>query len=654
MENPQNQGYLPPSPKNRWLIFVAFFLIILGQILLYATPINDEVVIPSAMTITIVGAVLLLVGVAFPGLARKRLIPSFLRLNRTAAWIVAGIAFSILATIMSIYSEKVSLTNYIPAVTLWLFSGLALIAGFFNENWGTSQISTWAQKHKSELIAICLIVALGAVLRFYQLGDVPQVINGDEARIGMIALNTYSIDDANPFQLWENIGKLYLHAINFGLEIFGVNPLGLRLMPAIGGVLAIACLYLFARQLAGARIALIASLLMAFTHTHLHFSRTVAVSYIQGTWLIPLALYFLISGLQRKSNWRVAAAAFVIAIHNAVYLDAQIIIGILVIFTLISALFLRQWFKAAMRQFGVFWTSLLITLVPIITYFFNHQDEFLNRLNDGGTFQSGWLAQEVIITGKASWQILIERVIHAFLSVIYYPALDFYGSPAPILSLISSSLFLAGLAIVLWKTKQPNFLLLNGYFWGATVSIGLFSIPPSADSYRMLIALPPALIMLAIGLDYLLHIFGIGIHTSKKTYVATTLVVITSLFIFNVWTYFFEFAGRCRYGGDTGTRFASYLGNYARTVEYESDIYLLADEYFFYGSHESVDFLSNRRRIINFYEPAQSLQVISGETIIANPSRVTELEAWMRTQPGGEIHYIYDCQNLILLAYRLP
>ena len=48
------------------------------------------------------------------------------------------------------------------------------------------------------------------------------------------------------------------------------------------------------------------------------------------------------------------------------------------------------------------------------------------------------------------------------------------------------------------------------------------------------------------------------------------------------------------------------------------------------------------------------LEPISGETIIANPERIPELEAWARLHPGGSLHYRYDCSNTILLAYQVP
>lgn len=654
MERQPNNIKTPPSENNRWLVFIAVFLIILGQIFLYATPINNEIIIPNAMFLTIAGVMLFLVSFIKLNLAARLKTKFGWSLNKPQAWGLIGLAFSLLATIATVNFEKAGLSNYTSVVIFWLISGLCYISGFVDSSSNKQEILNWIRTHRLEIGQVGLITVLAAVLRFYQLGDLPRVINGDEALIGMHALSSYNPVQANPFAFWENIGNLYLHTINAGLLIMGTTPLGLRVLPAIAGVLAIPATYLLARQIAGHRIALITITLLAFTHTHLHFSRTVAVSYIQGNWLTPLALYFFLSGLNKRSYWRTALSGCLIAVHLAIYLDAQIITGLVLAYTIIAAIFLRSWFKTIYKQALTFWGGLGIMILPGLTYFWNRPEEFFNRLNAGGTFQTGWLAQEVIRTGQNEAQILLGRVVHAFLSLIYYPALDFYGSPTPILSLISASLFLVGMSLALWQTSNRNVLLLNGYFWGGTVAIAIFSTPPSADSYRMLIAVPPALIMVSIGLDKLLETFGVGWQQSRKTYLFATGVIVISLFIFNIWTYFFEFAGRCRYGGDTQTRFASYLGNYARAVDRESDIYLLSNEVFFYGSHASVDFLSGKRRIINIPEPIDSFQLVSGETVIANPDRVEELESWIRTRPGGEIRYLYDCERIILLAYQLP
>lgn len=296
----------------------------------------------------------------------------------------------------------------------------------------------------------------------------------------------------------------------------------------------------------------------------------------------------------------------------------------------------------------------MIAILPEAVYISRNTNEFLNRLAQNGTFQSGWLDITIQSTGQSAATILFGRVVHAFLSLIYYPAFDFYGSPAPMLTVVSSVLFLIGLAVSLLRARSREYLLLNGYFWGATLAVGLFAIPPSADSYRMLMAFPAALVMCAIGLDQILAVFGIGWQNSKQAYAFSISIVLLGLLILNAWTYFGDFAGQCRFGGNLAGRFASYLGSYVKTLESESSVYLLSDGQFFYGSHASTDFLSQHRPIINHSDPIDSLRAIHGETIIANPDRIKELEDWVRLHPGGKVHYVYDCQNTILMAYQIP
>jgi hypothetical protein len=232
--------------------------------------------------------------------------------------------------------------------------------------------------------------------------------------------------------------------------------------------------------------------------------------------------------------------------------------------------------------------------------------------------------------------------------------LDFYGSSIPVLSVISTTFFLLGLLITLIHIREPKYLLLNGYFWGVTVAVGVFAIPPSADTYRMLMAVPPAFIMASIGLDAVLGTLYVRWNNSRGAYVLGAGIIMTGLLIFNVWTYFGDFAGKCRYGGDITARFASYLGAYARTVDRDASIYLLSDAQYFYGSHASTDFLSLQHPITNFPDSVESIDVIIGDVIVASPARLEELEIWAREHPGGVLKSEYDCNNEILLSYIVP
>jgi hypothetical protein len=256
--------------------------------------------------------------------------------------------------------------------------------------------------------------------------------------------------------------------------------------------------------------------------------------------------------------------------------------------------------------------------------------------------------------GQSAPQVLASRVVHALLSLNHYLALDFYGARISILDVITATLFILGLGYALWRTRDAHYLLLNGYFWALTLAVGIFSIPPSADSYRMLVALPAVMLLAAIGLDQLLEILRLNEPARQLARSAVLLFAMLAILSLNFRAYFLDFAQRCRYGGDSPTRFASYLGNYLRSLDRETTLYLLRDDTFIYGTHTSVDFLSRNFPVSNVSEPVDSLSIESKTTLIAVPSRIGELEAWAVQHPGGHLHRESDCDTPMLLAYQLP
>jgi len=81
---------------------------------------------------------------------------------------------------------------------------------------------------------------------------------------------------------------------------------------------------------------------------------------------------------------------------------------------------------------------------------------------------------------------------------------------------------------------------------------------------------------------------------------------------------------------------------------------LLSDETYFYGSHASTDFLSGQKKITNVAGPINTMPGVLGDTIIASPARIPELETWIHDHPGGKTNYVRDCSNIILLGYKIP
>lgn len=601
---------------------LALVFAVAGQIWLFSSPAG---LWPGLILMAI--AWLLFIGSSVYSLpAWTEVLASHWFFSYSVVMVGAAIVFAILAIVVGIAWLQLDRTNYLLALVFWLGSALTYLAAFARNGAQWQDWRAWLRAHRAELIGIALITLGAAAIRFYQLGTIPRVIDGDEGRMGQIILTTDRNPLANPFTLWENIGSLYLQVIGLGLSAFGQTPLALRLIPALGGTLAIPALYVLGRRLFGIRVGFLAAIFLALAHAHIHFSRIVSVIYIQGTWLVPLQLYFLISGLEKRSSLRLAVGGMLLGLHLNIYVGAQLMVALLLIY-LVAALWLcRPIIQQAARQIMAFWSGTALVALPMLVQAWRNPSEFFARLNSDGTFQSGWLANRMAETGQSALQIIAERVAHAFLSLNYYPAIDFYGANVPVLESVTSALFMLGLGYVLWRWRDPRFLLLNAYFWLPTIAIGVFSIPPTADSYRMLIVLPAAILLAAVGLDQAFVILGLNQPERRMVRLGASVFVIIAILVLNLSTYFFDFGGHCRYGGDPQTRFASYLGNYLRTLDRETPVYLLSDDNFRYGTHSSVDFLSRNFPVTNVPEPVTSLALPSHVVIVAVPPRAKELQ----------------------------
>ena len=568
--------------------------------------------------------------------------------------IFLALLFSLTATWFAASLDKAGRSDYAPALALWLAAGLALLIAFARAGDWPADLRGWLRQNRGEILLVAGVTLLGAAVRFYKLGLIPLVVEGDGGRIGQIALGTARGPMANPYATWESMGGMYLQGIGLFMRAFGRTLLALRLLPAISGSLAVPALYLLGRRLFGPRVALISAILLAFTHSHLHFSRTVAVSYTQGTFLVPLMLYFLLSGLENKSSLRMAVAAVILSVHFSIYVDSVIFIIYSLVFLIVARVVARPRMRGRGPQVAAFLVAAAIMFLPQTYYAVSHPDEYMGRFNADGAVQSGWLADKVAETGQSTATILGGRVAHAFLSLFYYPAEDFYGTTKSMMHFMTTALFLMGLVFALWRTRDPHFLLVNGYLFAPAVAIGLTAIPPSADSYRMLIALPAATLLAGVGIEELVRVLALPGAAGAKARVAMSGLLLIAIATLNLKTYFVDFSGRCRYGGDPQTRFASYLGEYLSLLNRSGEVFLLSDEVFQYGTHGSVDFLSGGVAVQNFPNHVEGLRIAPNMVVVASPTRIEELREWVEDNPGGVADLEYDCSEPMLMGYRFP
>ena len=552
------------------------------------------------------------------------------------------------------------------ALPLWFAGGLIIF--LMNCRFSWSSLGQWRRDHRREIIAVLLITLFAAALRFYQLETIPNIIEGDEGWTGLVALKLDSFLDANPFAFVQGFGRPYLDLFAIAIDLFGRNKFGLRFIPALGGALAIPATYLFARRLLGVRNAVVATLLLAVSHAHIHFSRTAAVGYQQSNWLIPLELYCLLKGLEERSRTWIAISGLLLGIHFNVYFSAQVIVPMICVFLIMIAIIPSAQIaigekalarppvslRENLRNLPWFFGGILILAFPALLWAYYHPSQFGERFAMEGSLQSGWLANEIATTDKSIFLILWERISHVLMSIFILPFRDFYWAPAPVLDMITAVLFGIGIFLALRRTRDPKIMLLNGWFWSVVVAIGVFSIPPTADSYRLLMVLPAMCILAALGWA---HIISLAERLAKAPWrmvVLSSTVMLMLVAALNLKIYFIDFGRSCLYGGpDLSTRKGSLLGDYLHAQPAFEQGYLLEVDNFYYPTHLSIDYLSGSIPLINLPQPFVVPDAHGSTLFIIPASRESERVEVSKLAPDGQFTRITDCGELMFLAYRI-
>lgn len=584
--------------------------------------------------------------------------------------IFSAILCSVAAAWLGIYLEQdyTSLGKNV-AVLLWLGGGTIIFLMHCRISLET--LHEWWQQYRREVIIVLLITFLAAIFRFYQLDTIPDVINGDEGWTGMVALRQFPLASfiyANPFSFAEGFGRPYLDVFAAAIDFFGQNKFGLRFIPALGGTLAIPTIYLLTRRLLNWRHAVIAAFLLAISHAHIHFSRTAAVGYQQGSWLAPLELYCFLKGLEDRNRKWIVMGGLLLGVHFNVYFSAQVLIPMTVVFLVMAAIIRpprivesekvipRQSLpiRENLRNMPWFFGSILIMILPSLVWIYNHSDDFSARWAKEGSFQSGWLMQEVLNTGKPAFLILLERFAHVCQAIFILPFQDFYWAPAPVLDLVTGLLFIVGAFLALRRTRDPKILLLNGWLWSGVVAISIFAIPPAADSYRLFMVLPAMCVMAALGWAHITSLAERLGRIQHRTVVVWSVVLILLVAVVNLKTYFIDFGRSCLYGGkDFSSRRASLLGDYLHTQPAFDQAYLLADDSFSHGIFPSTDYLSGSIPVTNLGAPFVLPDTHGSTLFIILPSREPERTTVSQLAPGGNSTRITDCGTLMFLAYRV-
>ena len=221
---------------------------------------------------------------------------------------------------------------------------------------------------KNKLLVFVLILTV--FLRLWRISDVPPSLFADELDVGYQA---YSIlktgrDYYGNFMpihfhsLAEWRTPLYLYSAVPTVMLFGISPLGVRLPAAIFGILSVFIFYLLVKQITNHQsLATIASAVLTFSPWHIQYSRA-GFEVTLLLFLLLLGLWLFFKSLQNgKWLW---LSAVCLALTPWVYSTAKLFTPLLLVFLFL--LWRKKILKLSKKYLIFTALSLILVGMPVV------------------------------------------------------------------------------------------------------------------------------------------------------------------------------------------------------------------------------------------------------------------------------------------------
>ena len=264
--------------------------------------------------------------------------------------------------------------SYWDVLILWVISFMVYAITFIRLP--RLDFKVWLRTYRNDAITVTILTVIAALLRFVALGDVPNVLAGDEGILGNIAVSILNGKFTNMMTTTYSNSSLFLFIMAGMMKLFGVNAFSLRLLSAISGTLTIPILYIFGRRLFNQRVALISAALLTVSNMHLHFSRIIVTQSIQDALFATLGFYFFITGLEQRSRSRLVLSGLIIGFAIYMYMGARLTIMLIPIYVLFLLIKNRKIVLDNLSNLGAFAGAWLVISAPMINFAIQHSADF--------------------------------------------------------------------------------------------------------------------------------------------------------------------------------------------------------------------------------------------------------------------------------------
>jgi Dolichyl-phosphate-mannose-protein mannosyltransferase len=335
-------------------------------------------------------------------------------------------------------------------------------------------VSSESPERRSNLgptLVVSILIVIAAALRLWRLGD--WGFDSDET---FTLRDSVDVDPRNPRPLLYLLNHYVLG------PLLPLDEFGLRLLPAIFGVLAIPAFYFLARRMVGTRAALFGALLLTFSGLHVYYSQF--ARYWSLVFLLAMVYPFAIYLGLRDHNRRMLALGVVTGVAAVLAHPVSVLLlGGLVPWMLTT--YLRPDQRAQLRSYKkVIWLGLfLVVLAAIIATLFVPMLKAWIYQSDSGRVPTEFLLH---IPGKQG----LKQIVYMF---VFMESLTIPLTLAGVLGIV-----------LLWQGRDRSLaILLASMFLFPAAFLVLVSLRAPVGVFYLVPTIPVVFFGAGVFLDWL-------------------------------------------------------------------------------------------------------------------------------------------------------
>lgn len=581
---------------------------------------------------------ILLFSLAGVFIARRRLPQSITstaeRLTRFFSITTAQLALVLTAPLFGLMAylaagDGLRAHNISVSLAAWILSITAIFVGTRKTG---SKIKIFDRR---DWIIVAFLFLLALLLRAINLNELPQTLSGDEGSAGLFSLKFLSGEVNNIFGPgWFSFPALYFALQSLGIYLFGQTAEALRISSAVAGALTVVALYWLARVTFNRRTAVIAALLLATFHFHIHFSR-IGLNNIWDGLFAVIVLGGLAYGWRsgRRSGFQMAGLA--LGLGQYFYVSIRIFPLLILLWAILIFVFDRAAFKRRLSDLAAFGLIAFVVSMPVNLYYLSHPAEYYAPLQRV-TILDGWLENEMVNRGQSAAQIMAQQLTDSALGITNLPLRHWYNPGAPLLLAGAAGLFLLGLFWLLTRIKLLTVLILLPLL--AVVILGAFTVNPPA-SQRYIMAAPIAVLLVAVPLSVSYGMLSRAWPRARPLFLVGVFLAVSAMALNDIRYYFLEVYDGYILGGHN-TEVATEVARYLSEEKPDSDVYFFGLPRMGYYSHSTIPYLAPDVSAVDISDPltAEPSYLLDQDTVfIFLPERIQELTHTKSAFPLGEV-----------------